>query len=221
MTALCHPSTCPLRLCLSCLNSYASASMGSSTARHSRILSICLHCQLVAQDSPRPCPASPTLMQCMFFYRPWYRHSPSDGGTLLTLIGLGFVDLGATVGFADDSGNVTLAPATLAYGDFRGRVLTCYSPPAGHNTTVMRIELSLNGARLPPAMTTVSSLRFSYYPVPGSYRGDVENFSGGAGSSTNVSVGNSSGSNINGSNISVSSVSGSNVSGSSGRSAWF
>jgi len=97
------------------------------------------------------------------------------GGTLVTLIGLGFSDLGARVGFVGaahgTSGNTTTVtvPASLAFGAFRGRALTCRTPPSptgGAGAT--RLELSLNGELLPPSMTEGSSLRFhySYGPAP-------------------------------------------------------
>ena len=91
---------------------------------------------------------------------------PVAGGTLVTLTGLGFADLGARVGFFSEvdgtSTNSTVA-ATLAFGAFRGRVLTCRTPPSATNAAgAVRLELSLNGEPLPPAMTDGSLLRFLY-----------------------------------------------------------
>ena len=100
---------------------------------------------------------------------------PVAGGTLVTLTGLGFADLGARVGFlsaangtADDGtadGNLTVVtvPASIAFGAFRGRALTCRTPPSlGGAVGEATVELSLNGEALPPAMSSGSELRFVY-----------------------------------------------------------
>ena len=107
---------------------------------------------------------------------------PADGGVLLTLIGIGFADLGAKVGFVAPSGEVALAPATLAVGDSRGRLLTCYSPKALASVSLpgsVRVELSLNGAPLAPAMTVGSALRYAY---EGEAVGDIGSGDFGSGS---------------------------------------
>ena len=92
------------------------------------------------------------------------RTGPVAGGTTLTLIGAGFVDFGAAVGFVSANGT-QMASALLAVGAMRGRVLTCVSPasPAGAAGSVL-IEISLNGAAAAPAMTSFSTLRFDYHP---------------------------------------------------------
>jgi hypothetical protein len=95
---------------------------------------------------------------------------PTGGGTLVTLIGLGFADLNAHVGFVPSNHTtaaaVGLARAEMALGAFRGRLLTCRTPPSptGSGGTV-RVELSLNGEPLPPAMSETvppDALRFTY-----------------------------------------------------------
>ena len=78
---------------------------------------------------------------------------PTEGGTTLTLIGLGFADFGAKVGFYDasgastgagDEGGPVFAPATMVHAAFRGRVLSCHTPPWNASGPVS-LRLSLNG----------------------------------------------------------------------------
>ena len=115
---------------------------------------------------------------------------PVAGGTLLTILGLGFADLGVSVDFLAADGNATLAAATLAYGEFRGRLLTCYSPPAPvAEAQGMRIELSLNGAPYPPAMTTGSLVQFSYFAEPPDALGTADPGSGDAAGSGDAGSG--------------------------------
>ena len=118
---------------------------------------------------------------------------PVSGGTLVTLIGIGFADLGAQVGFVQraassgssepgsgsgeagsgggDNGSggavaelqgIEMAPATLAYGAYRGRTLICRTPPSPVGAAgAARIELSLNG-EAGDAMSDGSLIRFTY-----------------------------------------------------------
>ena len=94
------------------------------------------------------------------------------------------------MGFLAADGNATLAAATLAYGEFRGRLLTCYSPPAPVGEAQgMRIELSLNGAPYPPAMTTGSLVQFSYFAEPPDALGTANPGSGDAAGSGDAGSG--------------------------------
>jgi hypothetical protein len=75
---------------------------------------------------------------------------PRAGGTAVTITGAGFVHHGApAVAFVGDatanvSANVTLAPATLAFGEFGGQVLRCVAPAWAVQVDVS-LELTLNG----------------------------------------------------------------------------
>ena len=89
------------------------------------------------------------------------RSGPSAGGTKLTITGEGFEDLGARVVFVAN-GTASSAPATLATGAFRGRLLTCDTPAADAAGDV-RIEVSLNGEETPPDATTVDPPQFFEY----------------------------------------------------------
>ena len=88
------------------------------------------------------------------------------GGTILTLIGLGFADYGAKVGFhalaegsgGDDRGGIFVA-ATMAHAAFRGRVLTCRTPPMNASGS-FSLRLTPNG--IGDEMSR-GALRFTYY----------------------------------------------------------
>ena len=81
----------------------------------------------------------------------------------VTLVGLGFVDLGARCGFVVGENTTVMTRANLAFGAYRGRALTCVAPPnpAG-GAGVARVELSLNGEPWVPAMSGTSGLLFEY-----------------------------------------------------------
>lgn len=98
---------------------------------------------------------------------------PVAGGTEITLLGMGFVDFGAKVGFSgigfatnssgsgrNDSSTV-LVPAVISLGLLRGRMVTCRTPPALLAGPVA-VELALNGVGHPPDRTSHSGLRFQY-----------------------------------------------------------
>jgi hypothetical protein len=91
---------------------------------------------------------------------------PLDGGTVVTLTGEGFDDLGARVAFLGIGGNLTNAtatvPATVATGLFNGRMLTCVAPAMGIRGPA-RIELTLNGQELPPALTDLRTHNFTFW----------------------------------------------------------
>ena len=125
----------------------------------------------------RPLPFEPFHPPAFTFYDPaQVRFSsispafgPRAGGTEVTITGSGFAAYGspaAKVVFIEDAKenatarNISLVPATLALGTFRGRVLQCVAPPWLGNADV-RVELSLNGDAQPAAMT---SLGEAYYP---------------------------------------------------------
>lgn len=80
----------------------------------------------------------------------------------MTVVGLGFTDLGATVSFISqaDSEVAAYVPASIAVGTMRGRVLRCVSPVAAGAPGSYRIELSLNGD--PSVNATVGSLLYTY-----------------------------------------------------------
>ena len=111
-------------------------------------------------------------------------HGPAAGGTLVTLFGVGFTDLGARVGFLGVNGTyghtaAVMAPATLAFGALRGRTLTCRTPPSPMSGGgAARVELSLNGHPLPPAMSDGSSVRFAFDAEGGSEEASGDSGSG-------------------------------------------
>lgn len=82
---------------------------------------------------------------------------PAAGGTLVTLTGAGFIDLGVKVGFIAGS-STSLAAATVG----RGGALTCQAPaaPAGFSGAA-NVEVSLSG-EAGPAMSASGQLAFTY-----------------------------------------------------------
>ena len=57
---------------------------------------------------------------------------------------------------------IEMAPATLAYGAYRGRTLICRTPPSPVGAAgAARVELSLNG-EAGDAMSDGSLIRFTY-----------------------------------------------------------
>ena len=84
----------------------------------------------------------------------------------MRVIGLGFADFGAKVGFFFDpedaagGGSVIFTPATLVFGAFRGRMLTCQTPRRPVNASgTARLRVSLNGLN---AGLSLAELPFLY-----------------------------------------------------------
>ena len=119
----------------------------------------------------RPLPLEPFHLPAFTFYdAAQVRFSsispafgPRAGGTEVTITGSGFAAYGAPaakVVFIEaakenaTARNISLVPATLALGTFRGRVLQCVAP-AWLGTADVRVELSLNGDAQPAAMTNL------------------------------------------------------------------
>ena len=82
---------------------------------------------------------------------------------------MGFVDLGARVGFVQPGSqglggaNATLVAASVAHGLFLGRVVTCVTPPSLNGAAgFVSIELSLNGEARDGAMTMGGEIQFEY-----------------------------------------------------------
>ena len=108
------------------------------------------------------------------------RAGPLAGGTLVTILGLGFVDLGARCAFVATGGaggggpgsnsssaaagaaasTTSFVPARDTLGMMRGRVLTCVTPPSPSGAIgTVEVKVSLNGD---PVALTPSALRFTY-----------------------------------------------------------
>lgn len=109
---------------------------------------------------------------------------PVAGGTLVTLTGRGFVDLGARVGFVGAGSvpaNASLVSASVAAGMLRGRVVTCLTPPSAAGLPgVAHVELSLNGEAGGDSMTDGNAIRFEYVAEAGMV-GEGGNGEGGSG----------------------------------------
>ena len=92
---------------------------------------------------------------------------PIAGGTPVTIIGLGFVDLGARCSFKAAINATVMATAhtraTDSHGMLRGRILVCKTPPSPTDSTgTVQIEVSLNGEMTPAATSASSVLQFTY-----------------------------------------------------------
>ena len=75
--------------------------------------------------------------------------------------GSGSDDNGSGGAVAEPQG-IEMAPATLAYGAYRGRTLICRTPPSPVGAAgAARVELSLNG-EAGDAMSDGSLIRFTY-----------------------------------------------------------
>ena len=105
---------------------------------------------------------------------------PLAGGTLVTLIGVGLVDLGVRVSFAATAAaapnaSLRLVKAQAVYGAMRGRVLTCVTPasPTGE-AGAANVEVTLNGETLPSAITSGGALRFTYAAPIDTYSAPID-----------------------------------------------